>query len=228
MKKVITQKIVSVSTHQASNFAAPDLTQVYQAPETPKAEVASRLQVITEQLRRPRVLSGRTYKLTTPLSNSSVYITINDLPLNVGTEHEALHPFEIFINSRDMQNYQWVVVTTLMVSALFRKGGDVKFIIDELKSVFDPAGGYFTSKGRVPSLVAEIGLILEEHFKFIGLIPSDLPQEVKVFVDKKRAEYLDTGGSLANASVCQKCGEKSVVMSSGCPTCLSCGDSKCS
>lgn len=222
-KTVIQKKIVSVSVGGKTE----DPAQVYVPPATPPAEVAARLQVITEQLKRPRVLNGRTYKLTTPLSNSSVYITLNDLPLNVGTEHEALHPFEVFINSRDMQNYQWVVVFTLMVSAIFRKGGDIKFIIEELKSVFDPAGGYFTAKGRVPSLVAEIGLIMEEHFKYIGLLPSDLPPEVKVFVEKKRVEYEAAGGLMANASICQKCGDKAVVMSSGCPTCLACGDSKC-
>lgn len=218
-KTVIQKKIVSVSVAEKRDTFLP--------PETPAAEIAARLQVITEQVKRPRILNGRTYKLTTPLSNSSVYITLNDLPLNVGTEHEALHPFEMFINSRDMQNYQWVVVFTLMVSAIFRKGGDVKFIIEELKSVFDPAGGYFSAKGRVPSLVAEIGLIMEEHFKYIGLLPSDLPTEVKVFVEKKRDEYEAAGGLMANASICSKCGDRSVVMSSGCATCLACGESKC-
>ena len=100
-----------------------------------------------------------------------MYITINNLVLNVGTQHEQEYPFEIFINSNNMDQFQWILALTRVISAVFRKGGDATFLVEELKQVFDPQGGYFKKGGRLmPSLVAEIGDVLDRHMRRIGLI----------------------------------------------------------
>ena len=117
-----------------------------------------------EQLERPDQLAGSTYKIKTPLSDHALYVTINDIVLNPGTEHELRRPFEIFINSKNMEHFQWIVALTRIISAVFRKGGDVAFLVEELHSVFDPGGGYLKRGGKhVPSLVAEIGTVIEDH-----------------------------------------------------------------
>ena len=101
-----------------------------------------------EKLERPPVLTGSTYKIKTPLSEHALYVTINDIVLNPETEHELRRPFEIFINSKNMDHFQWIVALTRIASAVFRKGGDVTFLVEELRSVFDPHGGYFKKGGK--------------------------------------------------------------------------------
>ena len=113
-----------------------------------------------EQLERPDILLGSTYKIKTPLTEHALYVTINDMVLNQGTPHEKRRPFEIFINSKSMDHFQWVVAMTRVISAVFRKGGDVTFLIEELRSVFDPRGGYFKKGRYTPSLVAELGDVI--------------------------------------------------------------------
>ncbi len=184
---------------------------------------------LNENTKRPEILRGTTYKLKTPLSDSAIYITINDIVLNDGTDNEIKQPYEIFINSKEMKSFSFVVAITRLISSVFRKGGDITFIVEELKSVFDPNGGYLAKGGRyVPSLVAEIGMIIEKHFISIGLINKELHSEVQAIVDKKKAEFEASGKSVTdNASVCHKCHEKAVVIQEGCSMCLSCGDSRC-
>ena len=145
-----------------------------------------------ERVERPEMLVGSTYKIKTPLSEHALYVTINDVILNPGTEHELRRPFEIFINSKNMEHFQWIVALTLIISAVFRKGGDVTFLVDELRSVFDPKGGYFKKGGRyMPSLVAEIGDAIESHLRAIGLIAGDgLDEHQRELIDTKRREYL--------------------------------------
>jgi len=188
-----------------------------------------------EKLERPEMLVGSTYKVKTPLSEHALYITINDIILNQETEHEQRRPFEIFINSKNMDNFQWVIALTRVISAVFRKGGDATFLVEELKAVFDPKGGYFKRGGKfMPSLVAEIGETIENHMKTIGLIPQDnLDDHQRAFVEKKKQELAGKAeadaeqGFPVNAQLCSKCNTKAVVFSDGCMTCLSCGDSKC-
>lgn len=189
-----------------------------------------------EKFERPETLSGATYKIKTPLSDHALYITINDAVLNPGTDHESRRPFEIFINSKNMEHFQWVVALTRVISAVFRKGGDVTFLVEELKAVFDPQGGYFKSGGRfMPSLVAEIGDAIETHMKSIGLIQSEeLGDTQKRILKEKRDEYearhnLITAESEypSSAELCLKCHTKAVIVMDGCKTCLSCGNSKC-
>lgn len=146
-----------------------------------------------ERIERPEVLIGSTYKIKSPLVEHAIYVTINDIVLNAGTEHEQRRPFEIFINSKSMEHFQWIVALTRIMSAVFRKGGDVTFLVDEMKAVFDPKGGYFKAGGvYMPSLVAELGMIVEEHLKSIGLIhdPEMSPHQ-RAILDEKRKQYED-------------------------------------
>src|SRR3970040_770704 len=117
-----------------------------------------------EKLERPEMLIGSTYKVKTPVSDHAMYVTINDIVLNEGTQHEQRRPFEIFINSKNLDHYQWIVALTRIMSAVFRKGGDVTFLVEELKAAFDPRGGYWQPGGRfMPSIIAELGHIVEKH-----------------------------------------------------------------
>ncbi len=194
---------------------------------------------LTEALERPDSLVGSTYKIKTPLTEHALYVTINDIVLNEGTEHELRRPFEVFINSKNMDHFQWIVALTRIISAVFRKGGDVTFLVEELHSVFDPRGGYFKKGGKyMPSLVAEIGDAIECHLKFIGLLKSDnLDEHQKKLIAEKRAQYEGQskakGGEEAKsdfpagAQLCGKCNTKAMIQMDGCMTCLNCGDSKC-
>lgn len=192
-----------------------------------------------ENVKRPEMLVGATYKIKTPQSEHALYVTINDMVLNHGTKHEIRQPFEIFINSKNMDHFQWVVALTRVISAVFRKGGDVTFLVDEMKAVFDPQGGYFKPGGGgfMPSIVAEIGHALESHMKMIGLIKEEkMPAAQREMILAKRAEYdnlkgeakgEDNGDFPADAKLCAKCVAKAVIIMDGCLTCLNCGDSKC-
>lgn len=194
-----------------------------------------------EQVKRPESLVGSTYKIKTPLSEHALYVTINDMVLNEGTAHEVRRPFEIFINSKNMDHYQWIVALTLIISAVFRKGGDVSFLVEELHSVFDPRGGYFKKGGKFcPSLVSEIGDVIETHLKRIGMIKDEgLDEHQQKLIAEKRAEYesklgksnavepADNGQFPEGSKLCTKCNTKAMIVMDGCLTCLNCGDSKC-
>jgi len=187
-----------------------------------------------EKLKRPPMLHGSTYKIKTPLSEHALYVTINDIILNPDTEHELRRPFEVFINSKSMDHFQWIVALTRIMSAVFRKGGDVTFMVEELHSVFDPRGGYLKKGGRfMPSLVAEIGDVLEKHLRMIGILeeePIDA-HSAQYLADKRQAAFVDEVQNDSefpqSADICKKCYTKAVIYMDGCLTCLSCGDSKC-
>lgn len=190
-----------------------------------------------EKVERPESLQGATYKIKTPLSEHALYVTINDIVLNPGTEHEARRPFEIFINSKNMDHFQWIVALTRIISAVFRKGGDVTFLTEELKAVFDPRGGYFQPGGKfMPSLVAEIGDAVERHLRSIGMIKDEpLDPARREALEAVRAKYVAAsgdqsqgpGGFPASAALCKHCTTKAVVQVEGCETCLNCGHSHC-
>jgi hypothetical protein len=197
---------------------------------------ASNIIQMHEKVERPEVLLGSTYKVKTPLSEHALYVTINDIVLNPDTEHELRRPFEIFINSKNMDHFQWIVALTRIISAVFRKGGDVTFLVEELRSVFDPRGGYFKKGGKfMPSLVAEIGDVIESHLRRIGLLKSErLDENQKEFVAAKRREFEQTSAGRApdstfpeGAQLCDKCSTRAMIQMDGCLTCLNCGESKC-
>jgi len=208
------------------------------AKEEPKG-IESNVVHMHEKVLRPETLEGSTYKIKTPLTDHALYVTINDIVLNHGTPHEKRRPFEIFINSKSMEHFQWIVALTRIVSAVFRKGGDVTFLVEELRSVFDPRGGYFKKGRYTPSLVAELGDVIECHLKMIGLIPVEEHDEHrKKFIEAKRAELKnksapnESGDNSdcdfpSDAQLCNKCSTKAVIKMDGCMTCLNCGDSKC-
>ena len=176
----IDKKIVKYSVAKDEEPAKP-------APE-PKPDAESNVIRMHEKLERPEMLIGSTYKVKTPVSDHAMYVTINDIVLNEGTPHEQRRPFEIFINSKNLDHYQWIVALTRIMSAVFRKGGDVTFLVDELKAVFDPRGGYWQPGGKfMPSIIAELGHIVEKHLIEIGLLKGpDLSKEQKDFLAKKR------------------------------------------
>jgi hypothetical protein len=219
-------------------------------PEEPKKPAAAKARhepdlaevvQMHEQLQRPFKLLGSTYKIKTPLSEHAMYVTINDIILNEGTEHELRRPFEVFINSKNMDHFQWIVALTRIISAVFRKGGDVTFLVEELHSVFDPKGGYFKKGGRyMPSLVAELGSVIEKHLIDIGLMEKEeLDDNQQAHVEEARAKFERVQRDAAKqeeqvesdfpsgAELCGKCHTKAMVQMDGCLTCLNCGESKC-
>ena len=177
----INRKIINFSVQ-------PTKESVREDSPPPKGDVIQ----MHEKLERPEMLLGSTYKIKTPLSEHALYVTINDIVLNTKTEHEQRRPFEIFINSKNMEHFQWIVALTLIISAVFRKGGDVTFLVEELRSVFDPRGGYFKKGGKyMPSLVAEIGDAIESHLLRIGLLRErELEPEQQKLITQKHHEYI--------------------------------------
>lgn len=184
---------------------------------------------LTENLlKRPKVLLGATYKIaSSPNSpNCAVYVTINDCILHEGTPEEKIVPYEIFINSKDILHLQWVTALTRVISAVFRKGGDVTFLVEELISIHDPKGGYLFKGGYYASLVAEIGYVLKTHFEKLQLIHSNtsLAEAAKKMIADKTEPGIP---GIPKGTLCPKCFSMSVVVMDGCATCLECGDSKC-
>lgn len=167
--------------------------------ELPKADVIQ----MHERIERPDVLIGSTYKIKSPLVEHAMYVTINDIVLNAGSEHEQRRPFEIFINSKSMDHFQWIVALTRIMSAVFRKGGDVTFLVEEMRAVFDPKGGYFKAGGvYMPSLVAELGMIVEDHLKSIGMMHDpEMSDAQKALIAEKRRQFEEREGSKKNADV---------------------------
>ncbi|PCI73274.1 MAG: NrdJb [Gammaproteobacteria bacterium] len=228
MTNKITQPIVGYKVKK------DEVEEVKTVDKKPTAEIIQ----MHESVQRPEMLLGSTYKIKTPLSEHALYMTINDIILNKGTEHEQRRPFEVFVNSKNMDHFMWVLALTRVISAVFRKGGDCTFLAEELQAVFDPKGGYFKPGGKyMPSLVAEIGYVIEKHFKIIGLLKDDgLDEHQQKLVDEKRAEYEaretdnnshSTSDFPDTAQMCAKCMTKAAILMDGCMTCLSCGDSKC-
>ena len=233
MKK-IDKKIVGYAVNQSTKNSEKKKSSSTNLSKDDRAEVIR----MHEKLERPEILVGSTYKVKTPISDHAMYVTINDIVLNQNTDDEKRRPFEIFINSKNLDHYQWIVALTRVISAVFRKGGDVTFLVDELKAVFDPRGGYWQPGGKfMPSIIAELGYIVEKHLISIGLLTTtELDENQKELLEKKREEYENAKKQQdafskseypEGAQLCAKCNETAVIMLDGCMTCLACGDSKC-
>jgi ribonucleoside-diphosphate reductase alpha chain len=171
---------------------------------------------MTQPLDRPEVLIGQTYKIKWADLDHAFYITINDIE-----KDGRRRPFEIFINSKNMEHYAWTVALTRMISAVFRRGGDVSFVVDELKAVFDPRGGQWMNARYVPSILAAIGEVIERHLVAIGFM---VPRET-VAPDDIHAVAVNAEGAAAH--YCPRCGQPALVKVEGCDTCVSCGYSRC-
>jgi len=234
----LNSEIVEYAVKKSGESSAKEATQATEAPAPAVAPVQ-----MNEEIERPEMLVGTTYKIKPPVVDHAMYITINDVILNEGTEFEQQRPYEIFINSKEVNHFQWVIAMTRVLSACFRKGGDVTFLVEELKSVYDPNGGYFKKGGvYMPSLVAEIGATVEKHLERLGMLEKPERSEAeKAILEEKRKEAMalekaaeaadnaqdKASGFPANATLCSKCNTKAVVMMDGCETCLSCGSSRC-
>ncbi|MGZ6229066.1 MAG: TSCPD domain-containing protein, partial [Candidatus Binataceae bacterium] len=182
---------------------------------------------------RPETLPGRTYKLRWPESDHAIYITINDILVDDPRGGTRRRPFEVFINSKNMEHYAWTVALTRMISAVFRRGGEVSFVVEELKAVFDPRGGQWMGGRYVPSLLAAIGDVIERHMVDTGFLPaSQTPKrrgaagEAKIVSLKEAARESSPRDRRLRA--CPKCGNYSLLRQEDCDSCTSCGYSKCS
>lgn len=209
--------------------------EVKPAAETAKAlvpvpiEVEDRVVYIAQPLDRPEDLPGKTYKIKWPGSDHAIYITINDV-----LQDGRRRPFEIFINSKNMEHYAWTVALTRMISAVFRRGGDVSFVVEELKAVFDPRGGQWMEGRYVPSLLAAIGGVIERHLVETGFLAQADTPLIDEAVQKRlkmaagQAEPITGGGDVpSKLGQCPNCGAAALSHQEGCDICLNCGYSRC-
>ncbi|MBW4707231.1 adenosylcobalamin-dependent ribonucleoside-diphosphate reductase [Roseobacter sp. YSTF-M11] len=208
----VTGSVLSVAEEKPAGDAPEVITSSDVEPATPHGDVI----YMSEPLDRPSELEGNTYKVKWPDSEHALYITINDIVLG---GHRR--PFEVFINSKNMEHFAWTVALTRMISAVFRRGGDVSFVVEELKAVFDPRGGAWMQGKYIPSILAAIGGVIEQHMIATGFIAGEGmglksdPQAQVVGLDTSRGQ------------ACSSCGQYDLRMVEGCMTCGSCGYSKC-
>ena len=202
---------VSESAGQAPAEIVAEAEARAKEPPEPGAEVV----YLADPLDRPGTLEGQTYKLKWPGSEHALYITVNDIVI---AGHRR--PFEMFINSKNMEHFAWTVALTRMISAVFRRGGDVSFVVEELKAVFDPRGGAWVEGRYIPSILAAIGGVIERHLVAIGFIEaeglglkSDPSATIRPLGPPKTA--------------CSSCGSYALRRVEGCLTCADCGYSKC-
>jgi ribonucleoside-diphosphate reductase alpha chain len=226
----VTGSVLSLTPKKEEKKPAEPQLQLESAAATARHEdiyEAGGVVYMTKPLDRPEVLPGKTYKVRWPESEHALYITVNDV-----VQDGRRRPFEVFINSKNMEHYAWTVALTRMISAVFRRGGDVSFVVDELKAVFDPRGGHWMQGRYVPSLLAAIGEVIEQHLIDIGFIQKtevELPEKFQRAMDMGSAEAAGgkATGSLKGLRGCPRCSQPSLVRQEGCDTCLSCGYSKC-
>ena len=205
----VTGSVLSVSEKtEATPAETPELAQ--------EASEGAEVVYMSEPLDRPQALEGATYKLKWPDSEHAIYLTINDVVIG---GHRR--PFEVFINSKNMEHFAWTVALTRMISAVFRRGGDVSFVVEELKAVFDPRGGAWVQGKYIPSILAAIGGVIERHMISIGFLEG----EGKGLKSDPQAKVV--GLDAPRGKACPSCGQFSLMMVEGCMTCSSCGHSKC-
>jgi len=206
--------VLAVTPAQAAPVAVENVAEIL--PPAPRMREEGGVVYMTQPLDRPEVLIGQTYKIKWADLDHAFYITINDIE-----KDGRRRPFEIFINSKNMEHYAWTVALTRMISAVFRRGGDVSFVVEELKAVFDPRGGQWMNAHYVPSILAAIGEVIEKHLVAIGFMAprADHAQE--------DAHAVAVNAEGAPARYCPRCGQPGLVKMEGCDTCVSCGYSRC-
>lgn len=204
------------TTYRPNDVTGSVLTVSESAESAPEVDKGAEVVYLSEPLDRPQELDGSTYKLKWPDSEHAIYITVNDVVIG---GHRR--PFEVFINSKNMEHFAWTVALTRMISAVFRRGGDVSFVVEELKAVFDPRGGAWMKGKYVPSILAAIGGVIETHMISTGFI-AGVGMGLKV---DPQADVVNLSGPKGKA--CTSCGAFDLRMVEGCMTCASCGYSKC-
>lgn len=221
-KQQVELPLLATRTSQQSDAVRLD------APKPQDVYEAGGVVYMTQPLDRPEALPGATYKVRWPESDHAIYITINDV-----IQDGRRRPFEVFINSKNMEHYAWTVGLTRMISAVFRRGGDISFVVEELKAVFDPRGGSWVGGRYVPSLLAAIGEVIERHLIAIGFMPDPAQEraDVERMVARKVANLADGQGNGdaggRKLPHCPKCNSPSLIRQEGCDLCTSCGYSKC-
>ena len=205
------------TTYRPNAVTGSVLSVSEKAETLPEAEKGAEVVYLSEPLDRPQALEGATYKLKWPDSEHAIYITINDI---IQSGHRR--PFEVFINSKNMEHYAWTVALTRMISAVFRRGGDVSFVVEELKAVFDPRGGAWMEGRYIPSMLAAIGGVIERHMVAIGFLKG----EGMGLKSDPKAQVMAVGET-PRGPACPSCGQFGLQRVEGCMTCPSCGYSKC-
>ena len=217
----VTGSVLSVSEDSAGTEAGQAADTLPVLTEA-TAEESGDVIYMAQPLDRPAELEGSTYKLKWPENEHAIYITINDIEI-AGRRR----PFEVFINSKNMEHYAWTVALTRMISAVFRRGGDVSFVVEELKAVFDPRGGAWMQGKYVPSILAAIGGVIERHMVAIGFIEGEgMGLKSDPHPGFEGAEAMTVGGR-PTTPACPSCGAYEMHMIEGCMTCRACGHSKC-
>ena len=206
------------TTYRPNEVKGSVLSVASEEKSKSEKEIDGEVIYMSEPLERPNTLDGNTYKLRWPDSEHAIYVTINDIIVN-----DQRRPFEVFINSKNMEHFAWTVGLTRMISAVFRRGGDVSFVVDELKAVFDPRGGAWVNGKYIPSILAAIGGVLEEHMVKIGFIINSDEMLSHQKGDLSKVEKLKR----LKQKSCTSCGQFDLQMIEGCMTCRSCGYSKC-
>ncbi len=205
------------TTYRPNDVTGSVLSVTSEENKKPEPKVEADVVYITDPLDRPQALEGNTYKVKWPDSEHALYITINDVVIN---GHRR--PFEVFINSKNMEHFAWTVALTRMISAVFRRGGDVSFVVEELKAVFDPRGGAWMEGKYIPSILAAIGGVIERHLVLTGFIEGE---GMGLKTDPQADVVVVNGGNKGKA--CPSCGQYNLRMVEGCMTCGDCGHSKC-
>jgi ribonucleoside-diphosphate reductase alpha chain len=206
------------TTYRPNDVTGSVLSVSESSEAAPEADQGADVIYMAEPLDRPQALEGNTYKLKWPDSEHAIYVTVNDVIIN---DHRR--PFEVFINSKNMENFAWTVALTRMISAVFRRGGDVSFVVEELKAVFDPRGGAWVQGKYIPSILAAIGGVLEQHMIAIGFLEGE---GMGLKEDPKAGQQV-VNLNENRGKACPSCGQFDMQMVEGCMTCRSCGHSKC-
>ena len=206
------------TTYRPNDVTGSVLSVSESSEAAPEADQGADVIYMAEPLDRPQALEGNTYKLKWPDSEHAIYVTVNDVIIN---DHRR--PFEVFINSKNMEHFAWTVALTRMISAVFRRGGDVSFVVEELKAVFDPRGGAWVQGKYIPSILAAIGGVLEQHMIAIGFLEGE---GMGLKEDPKAGQQV-VNLNENRGKACPSCGQFDMQMVEGCMTCRSCGHSKC-
>ena len=206
------------TTYRPNDVTGSVLSVSESSEAAPEADQGADVIYMAEPLDRPQALEGNTYKLKWPDSEHAIYVTVNDVIIN---DHRR--PFEVFINSKNMEHFAWTVALTRMISAVFRRGGDVSFVVEELKAVFDPRGGAWLQGKYIPSILAAIGSVLEQHMIAIGFLEG----EGMGLKENPKAGQQVVNLNENRGKACPSCGQFDMQMVEGCMTCRSCGHSKC-
>ena len=200
------------TTFRPSEFITGVLVKDDKKKKKPELKIAETGYQIPK---RPEQLEGTTYKLKTSLSPDAFYVTINDL-----IEDGVRRPYELFINTKNLQHFSWIVAITRLISAVFRHDSTPTFLVDELKSIYDPNGGYFKKGKYMPSLAAEIGYVVEQHLEKIGITAAG-SNKIQSTASVSRVEN-------SNKMICPQCNERELINQENCLKCLACTYSKCS